>query len=87
MRQGGSEMKMTIGTITKIDPDKLQKLFDLIDDIGISHEYSRADGELAIYAGDVGILLEADKSLIEDAYADEYWQRDAEKIAEGYWNQ
>lgn len=80
-------MKYTIGTITKIEPEKLYKLFDLIDDIGVNHEYSRANGELAIYAGNIGILFEADKSLIEDAYVDMYWQEDAERIAEGYWNQ
>jgi hypothetical protein len=48
-------MKMTIGTINKVDPEKLQKLHDLLDDIGCNLEYSRADGELAIYAGDIGI--------------------------------
>ena len=80
-------MKMTIGTIPRVDPDKLQKLFELIDDIGVVHEYSRADGELSIYAGDIGIMFEADKSMMEDAYADEYWMRDAERVAEGYWRQ
>lgn len=80
-------MKMTIGTIARVDPDKLQKLYQLIDDIGVSHEYSMADGELSIYAGDIGIMFEADKSLMRDAYEDAYWQEDAERIAEGYWQQ
>jgi hypothetical protein len=80
-------MKMTIGTITHVDPEKLKKLFDIIDDIGVMHEYSLADGELAIYAGDIGILFEADKSMMKDAYLDNYWQEDAERVAEGYWRE
>lgn len=78
---------MTIGTITRVDPDKLQKLFELIDDIGVSHEYSRANGELAIYAGDIGITFEADRKLMDEALQDAYWQDDAERVAEGYWRE
>jgi hypothetical protein len=80
-------MKMTIGTITHVDPDKLQKLYELLDDIGVNHEYSRANGELAIYAGDIGIMFEADRKLIAEALEDAYWQDDAERVAEGYWRE
>jgi hypothetical protein len=80
-------MRMTIGSISKVDPEKLQKLHDLLDDIGCTLEYSRNDGELSVYAGDIGIMFEADKSLMKDRYLDEYWAEDAERVAEGYWKQ
>jgi hypothetical protein len=80
-------VKMTIGSITNVNPEKLQALYELLDDIGVNHEYSRANGELAIYAGDIGILFEADRKLMEEAIEEAYWQEDAERIAEGYWRQ
>jgi hypothetical protein len=40
-----------------------------------------------VYAGDIGIMFEADKSLMKDRYLDEYWAEDAERVAEGYWKQ
>ena len=80
-------MKMTIGSITKVDPDKLQKLYELLDDIGVNLEYSEAHGELSVYAGDIGIMFEADRTIMKDRYADAYWADDAERIAEGYWRE
>ena len=78
---------MTIGSITKVDPDKLQKLYELLDDIGVNLEYSEAHGELSVYAGDIGIMFEADRTIMKDRYADAYWADDAERIAEGYWRE
>jgi len=80
-------MKMTIGSINKVDPDKLHKLFELLEDIGCNLEYSMYDGELSVYAGDIGIMFEADKALMKDQYLDEYWNKDAENVAEGQWRQ
>ena len=80
-------MKMTIGTITKIDPEKLQQLHDLLDDIGCNLEYSRYDGELSVYAGDIGITFEADRTLMQELEEAEHWAKDAENIAEGHWRQ
>jgi hypothetical protein len=80
-------MRMTIGSITKVDPDKLQKLHDLLDDIGCNLEYSKYSGELSVYAGDIGIMFEADRTLMKDQYVDELWARDAEQVAEGYWKE
>jgi hypothetical protein len=80
-------MKMTIGSINKVDPDKLQKLYELLDDIGVNLEYSEAHGELSVYAGGIGIMFEADKSIMKDRYVDAYWADDAERVAEGYWRE
>jgi hypothetical protein len=80
-------MKYTIRSIDKVHPDKLQKLYELLDDIGVNLEYSEAHGELSIYAGEIGIMFEADKSIMEDRYADAYWAADAERVAEGYWRE
>jgi hypothetical protein len=80
-------MNYTVGKINRVDPDKLQKLFDLIDDIGMQHEYSRDDGELSIYADGVAIMFEADQQLMEEASKEAFWREDAERIAEGFWRE
>lgn len=80
-------MNYTVGKINKVDPRKLYKLFDVIDDIGMLHDYSREDGELSIYADGVAITFEADRELMEQANEDSFWQEDAERIAEGFWRE
>lgn len=80
-------MKMTIGTIRMIDPDKLEKLYYLLDDIGCNLEYSAAAGELSVYAGGIGLTFEADSKLIDERLQDAYWAEDAERVADGYWRQ
>jgi|688.fasta_scaffold16050_24 hypothetical protein len=80
-------MKMTIGSITKVHPDKLQKLYELLDDIGANLDYSEARGQLSVYAKDIGIVFEADEAIMKDRYADAYWADDAERVAEGYWRE
>jgi hypothetical protein len=83
----GGEMKMTIGTIRQVDPDKLYELFKILEDIGCNLEWSMAAGELSVYAGDIGITFEADRRLIQERIEDEYWAQDAENVAEGYWRE
>ncbi len=78
---------MTIGSITKVHPDKLQKLYELLDDIGANLDYSEARGQLSVYAKDIGIVFEADEAIMKDRYADAYWADDAERVAEGYWRE
>lgn len=80
-------MNYTVGKINKVDPDKLYKLFDAIDDIGMLHEYSREDGELSIYADGVAIMFQADPQLMEEAGKERFWREDAERIAEGFWRE
>lgn len=80
-------MKMTIGSITKVHPDKLQKLYELLDDIGANLDYSEARGQLSVYAKDIGIVFEADETIMKERYADAYWADDAERVAEGYWRE
>ena len=78
---------MTIGSITKVHPDKLQKLYELLDDIGATLDYSEASGRLSVYAKDIGITFEADEAIMKDRYVDAYWADDAERVAEGYWRE
>jgi hypothetical protein len=80
-------MKMTIGTVGNVEPEMLKKLFDIIDEIGMCHDYSLTNGELEIYVGDIGIRFEADRKLMDEAAQEAYWQEDAERIAEGYWRE
>lgn len=83
----GEEIRMTIGTIRMVHPDKLEKLYYLLDDIGCNLEWSEAAGELSVYAGNIGITFEADRKLIEERLQDAYWAEDAERVADGYWRQ
>jgi hypothetical protein len=77
-------MNKNWGEVTGVDPDKLYKLFQILDDIGVYHEWSMDNGELHIRAGDVWISFLADQQIIrndEDAYAD------AQRVADMYWRE
>jgi len=75
------------GEVTNVDPEKLYKLFELIDDIGVHHEWSALDGELSIRAGDVWITFNADADLMAEATRDDFAYADAQRIADLYWRQ
>jgi hypothetical protein len=75
------------GEVTNVDPDKLYKLFEIIDDIGVHHEWSADSGELNIRAGDVWIMFTADPDIMADIASDNKAYADAQRVADMYWRQ
>ena len=66
----------------------LEKLYDLFDELGCSHEYSLEKGELIITIGETFELeFTASQDELRQIEEEKYWADDAERVAEGYWRQ
>ena len=66
----------------------LEKLYDLFDELGCSHEYSLEKGELIITVGETFELeFTASQDELRQIEEEKYWADDAERVAEGYWRQ
>ena len=66
----------------------LEKLYDLFDELGCSHEYSIEKGELIITVGETFELeFTASQDELRQIEEEKYWADDAERVAEGYWRQ
>jgi hypothetical protein len=75
------------GDVSGVDPAKLYQLFQLIDDIGVHHEWNELDGELSIRAGDTWITFTADEQVMADMKFDAYAYADAQGVADTYWRE
>jgi hypothetical protein len=80
-------MNKNWGEVTGVDPVKLYKLFEILDDIGVHHEWSEDNGELHIRAGDVWISFLADEQVMADMQADKFAYADAQRVADMYWRE
>ena len=75
------------GEVRMVDPDKLYKLYEIIDDIGVNHEWSAKYGELSIQAGEVWITFTADPDVMADVANDENAYADSQRVADMYWRE
>ena len=74
--------------VTGIDPDKLYKLYEVIDDIGLHHEWSADDGELNVrIEGRYWVTFSADRDIMADIANDRNAYADAQRVAEMYWRE
>lgn len=74
--------------IRDVPLESLEKLYYLFDDLGCSVDYSRDLGELIIKVGKTFELeMTVDQEELRRIAENEYWHEDAERVAEGYWNQ
>jgi len=65
----------------------LERMYGTIDEMGLTHDYSLTNGELNVKFGEQWVLFYVDKKVMEDeALLDEAFD-DAQRVAEGYWNQ
>lgn len=49
-----------MGEVLNVDREKLYRLFELVEDIGVDHDWNLRDGVLLISAGGVSITFKAD---------------------------
>jgi len=75
------------GEVTMVDPDKLYKLYEIIDDIGVHHDWSADNGELSIKAEGVWITFTADPRIMKEIEDDNNAYADAQRVADMYWRQ
>jgi gamma-glutamylcyclotransferase (GGCT)/AIG2-like uncharacterized protein YtfP len=65
----------------------LEKLHSVFDELGMARQYSVENAELEIKFDGVWVLFYVDRRVVEEqAMMDEAFE-DAQRIAEGYWNE
>ena len=74
--------------VRDVPMDTLAKLHDLFDELAVSIDWSRDNGELIVRVGDTFELeMTADPDELKEIAEDMYWADDARAVAEGFWKQ
>ena len=67
--------------------DTVRKLYDLFDEMGLTHRFSEESGEVEVAIHGVWLLFYANKRVMEeDALLNQAFE-DAQMIAEGHWRE
>lgn len=67
--------------------DVLRDMFDLFEELGLMHRYSRDMGELEVRIHDKWLLFYVSKRVLDDERALDEAFEDAERVADSYWRQ
>ena len=79
---GDRSLEVEVGSL-----DTVRKLYELFDEMGLTHRFSEELGEVEVSIHGVWLLFYVDKQVMEDeALLDEAFD-DAQRLAEGYWRQ
>ena len=66
----------------------LVKLHELFDELAVTIDWSRDNGELIVRVGDTFELeMTADPDELNEIAEDMYWADDAQALAEGFWRE
>lgn len=66
----------------------LVKLHDLFDELAVTIDWSRDNGELIVRVGETFELeMTADSDELKEIAEDMYWADDAQAVAEGFWRE
>ena len=67
--------------------DTVRKLYELFDEMGLTHRFSEESGEVEVAMHGVWLLFYANKRVMEeDALLNQAFE-DAQMIAEGHWRE
>jgi|TARA_R110000868_G_scaffold223659_1_gene475526 hypothetical protein len=67
--------------------DTVRKLYELFDEMGLTHRFSEESGEVEVAIHGVWLLFYANKRVMEeDALLNQAFE-DAQMIAEGHWRE
>ena len=79
---GDRSLEVEVGSL-----DTVRKLYELFDEMGLTHRYSEENGEVEVAIHGVWLLFYANKRVMEeDALLEEAFD-DALRIAERNWRQ
>lgn len=74
--------------VRDVPMDTLVKLHDLFDELAVSIDWSRDNGELIVRVGETFELeMTADPDELKEIAEDMYWADDAQAVAEGFWRE
>ena len=79
---GDRSLEVEVGSL-----DTVRKLYELFDEMGLTHRFSEESGEVEVAIHGVWLLFYANKRVMEeDALLNQAFE-DAQMIAEGHWRQ
>ena len=79
---GDRSLEVEVGSL-----DTVRKLYELFDEMGLTHKFSEENGEVEVAIHGVWLLFYANKRVMEeDALLNQAFE-DAQMIAEGHWRQ
>ena len=79
---GDRSLEVEVGSL-----DTVRKLYELFDEMGLTHKFSEENGELEVCIHGVWLLFYISKRVMEeDALLNQAFE-DAQMIAEGHWRQ
>ncbi len=74
--------------VRDVPMDTLVKLHDLFDELAVTIDWSRDNGELIVRVGETFELeMTADPDELKEIAEDMYWADDAQAVAEGFWRE
>ncbi len=74
--------------VRDVPMDTLVKLHELFDELAVSIDWSRDNGELIVRVGETFELeMTADPDELKEIAEDMYWADDAQAVAEGFWRE
>ncbi len=74
--------------VRDVPMDTLVKLHDLFDELAVTLDWSRDNGELIVRVGETFELeMTADPDELKEIAEDMYWADDAQAVAEGFWRE
>ncbi len=74
--------------VRDVPMDTLVKLHELFDELAVSIDWSRDNGELIVRVGEtVELEMTADPDELKEIAEDMYWADDAQAVAEGFWRE
>lgn len=68
-------------------PEVLRKLYEVFDELGMARRFTEEHGELEIKAGPTWVLFYIDKRVMDDMTREDEAFEDAQRLAEGQWQQ
>jgi hypothetical protein len=67
--------------------DIVRKLYELFDEMGLTHRFSEESGEVEVAIHGVWLLFYVNKRVLEDERKLDEAFDDAQRLAENYWRQ
>ena len=65
----------------------LRKLYEVFDELGMARRFTEQHGELEIKAGPTWVLFYIDKRVMDDMTREDEAFEEAQRLAEGQWQQ
>jgi len=79
---GDRSLEVEVGSL-----DTVRKLYELFDEMGLTHKFSEENGELEVCIHGVWLLFYLDHRTMGEMKLEDEAFEDAQRIAEGYWRQ